>query len=388
MSPVIDIEAAPADVARVTPEGRLTRRHIVLAGALFPAAPVGLAACSSGRESSKYDETAARARQPMLMAPGGTVPLRELVRYATLAPSSHNTQCWKFSMAGDTVELRPDLSRRCPAVDPDDHHLFVSLGCATENLFQAALANGLHSEVVFESSPEDVLRIGLAQTRAVASPWFDAIPGRQCTRAEFDGRPLSVAELSQLEQAAAGPGVSIRLLTDKPNMERVLEYVVAGNSLQMNDATFMKELKQWIRFSDAEAVRASDGLATRTTGNPSLPRWLASPLFGVFVSADSENDKYAKHIRSSAGIAVFVSDVDDKAHWIEAGRRYERFALQATALGIRTAFVNQPVEIASMRPRFASLLGISGKRPDLVVRFGRGPTMPSSLRRDVGSVLA
>ena len=119
----------------------------------------------------------------------------------------------------------------------------------------------------------------------------------------------------------------------------------------------------------------------------SVPRWLASPLFGWFLSADSENAKYAKHIRSSAGIAVFVSDADDKAHWIEAGRCYERFALQATALGIRTAFVNQPVEVASIRPRFASLLGVAGKRPDLVVRFGRGPAMPGSLRRDVDAVL-
>jgi len=46
-------------------------------------------------------------------------------------PSSHNTQCWKFSAPGP--------SRSCPtspalsAVDPDDHHLFVSLGCAAEN---------------------------------------------------------------------------------------------------------------------------------------------------------------------------------------------------------------------------------------------------------------
>lgn len=205
----------------------------------------------------------------------------------------------------------------------------------------------------------------------MASLWFESIPKRQSTREEFDGKPLSVAELRQLEQAGAGQGVSIRLLTDKPTMEHVLEYVVAGNSQQMNDAAFLKELKQWIRFSDAEAVHAGDGLATRTTGNPSLPRWLASPLFGTFVSADSENDKYTRHIRSSAGIAVFVSDVDDKAHWIEAGRCFERFALQATALGIRTAFVNQPVEVASMRPRFANLLGVSGKRPDLVVRAAR-----------------
>jgi len=50
--------------------------------------------------------------------------------------------------------------------------------------------------------------------------------------------------------------------------------------------------------------------------------------------------------------------------------------------------VNQPVEVVSIRPRFASLLGVPGKRPDLVARFGRGPTLPSSLRRDVDAVLA
>lgn len=361
----------------------------MLAGPLLPGASLSLPGCSTDSASgTTYDEAAARARQPLAMAPGRRAPIRELVRYATLAPSSHNTQCWKFSVQGRVIEIKPDLSRRCPAVDPDDHHLFVSLGCATENLVQAALANGLHGGVVFATSPVEALRIELTQTAAVASALFEAIPGRQSTRREFDGQPLSVAELNQLEQAGTGQGVSIKLLTDRPAMERVLEFVVAGNSQQMNDAAFMTELKQWIRFSDAEAVRAGDGLATRTTGNPSVPRWLASPLFGWFVSADSENDKYARHIRSSAGIAVFVSDVDDKQHWIEVGRCCERFALQATALGIRTAFVNQPVEVASIRPRFASLLGVAGKRPDLVVRLGRGPAMPGSLRRDVDEVLS
>ena len=73
--------------------------------------------------------------------------MREIVRYATLAPSSHNTQCWRFTIDSHRVTIRPDFARRCPSVDPDDHHLFVSLGCATENLVQAAAAIGLHADV-------------------------------------------------------------------------------------------------------------------------------------------------------------------------------------------------------------------------------------------------
>lgn len=102
----------------------------------------------------------------------------------------------------------------------------------------------------------------------------------------------------------------------------------------------------------------------------------------------SQNARCARQVRNSAGIAVFVSDVGDKSHWVEAGRCYERFALQATALGIRNAFLNQPVEVGALRPQFAAALGLGDRRPDLVVRFGRGAAMPWSMRRPVEAVLA
>ena len=159
----------------------------------------------------------------------------------------------------------------------------------------------------------------------------------------------------------------------------------------MNDPAFVAELKQWIRFGGAEAVRTGDGLYSASSGNPSLPRWLGSMLFGMFFTEDGENEKYARHARSSAGIAVFVSQADERAaqpaNWIEVGRAYERFALQATVLGIRNAFLNQPVEVKALRPQFASYLGVGGRRPDLVVRFGRGPELPKSLRRPLAAVL-
>jgi hypothetical protein len=69
--------------------------------------------------------------------------LRELVRYATLAASSHNTQPWKFAPRERSISIVPDLARRTPVVDPDDHHLYVSLGCAAENMVHAGRADVL-----------------------------------------------------------------------------------------------------------------------------------------------------------------------------------------------------------------------------------------------------
>ena len=366
----------------------VTRRDFIVSTMTTVGGVTGISSCSSQTADDSYEHAIGRTwRHGKVDAGNRPALLREIVRYATLAPSSHNTQCWKFHLEDRSTSILPDLSRRCPAVDPDDHHLFVSIGCAAENLIQAALANGLHGDAVFEKSAAGMLRVSLEPTRSLTTPLFRAMPERQSTRGEYDGKPLSSGELGVLEKAGSGSGVQVILLTEREAMEKVLEYVVQGNTVQMNDRAFVDELKAWIRFSASDAVRAGDGLYAASSGNPSVPSWLGSLLFGLFFTTKSENDKYAKHVRSSAGIAIFVSEAEGPAQWIEVGRCYERFALQSAALGIRNAMLNQPVEVHGLRPQFSTCLGIGSRRPDLVVRFGRGPKLPQSLRRPVDAVL-
>lgn len=309
-----------------------------------------------------------------------------LVRYAILAASSHNTQPWKFRLERNRITIFPDLSRRCPAVDPDDHHLYASLGCAAENLLQAARAAGLAGHCIFDESTSSV-RIEFERAAPSRSPLFEAIPARQCCRADYDGRPLAGAHHTLLEEAGRGAGVAVLMLTTEQQKNQVADYVAAGNQTQFADPDWARELKSWIRFNAREAVRSGDGLYGPVMGSPDVPRWLGELFMRVAFSARRQNLKDARQIGSSAAVAVFVSDVDDRRHWVEAGRCYQRFALQAAALGLRTAFINQPVEVAALRPRFAAYLGIGRGRPDLIVRVGHGPEMPRSLRRPVADVL-
>jgi hypothetical protein len=346
-----------------------------------------LSACTPGTDPEGYQAIAANIRRVGDIVNSEGVELsQELVRYATLAPSSHNTQCWKFALEPQAITILPDPLRRCPAVDPDDHHLFVSLGCATESLAHAALAHGLNAEAGFDVTHE-AIHVALAPTRAAASPLFNAIAARQCTRGDYDSKPVSTEELALLERAGTSDSVRMLMITELPAIERVLDYVVQANTAQMADPAFVKELKSWIRFNGPAAVRTRDGLYSGTTGSPTIPTWLGELAFGWFFTPKNENDKYVRQIRSSAGIVVFVGRSANKANWIEVGRCYDRFALQATVLGIRNAPLNQPVEVQAVRPQFAAALGLPDQRPDMVARFGRGPAMPFSLRRPVQAVL-
>lgn len=365
----------------------LNRRQFSHALPVALAGAGGVGACTSDTGESAYSSAVRRTwRLGPLQGLQGAALGAELVRHAVLAPSSHNTQCWRFAVEKDAITVLPDFSRRCPAVDPDDHHLFVSLGCAAENLVQAARAHGLRGEAEFDAA-SGAVHITLSPVAAEATDLFKALASRQSTRAVYDGKPIAADDLNRLQAAAQSDRIRLLLLTDRPALENVLDFVVQANTAQMNDPAFVNELKAWIRFNGNDAVRLGDGLFSKSSGNPEVPAWLGERVFSLFLTPQAENEKYVKHLRSSAGVAVFAGAKEDKAHWVEVGRAYERFALQASALGIRTAHVNMPVEVAWLRPKFAEAIGLGRTRPDLVVRFGRGPTLPPSLRRPVQAVL-
>ena len=330
-----------------------------------------------------YEDAAARLRAPLPAA----AAQRDLIRYATLAANSHNTQPWRFRAAPDRIDILPDLVRRTPAVDPDDHHLFATLGCAAENLVVAAAARGQRATPVFEPAGEGAVSVTLEPAAPVETASFAAIPLRQCSRAVYDGKPVAGAVVAEPAAAAQSDLVDAIMITDRPRIETLLGLTLEGNIAQYADPAFMAELKSWVRFNPAEALRHGDGLFSAATGNPSIPGWLGRLIFGFVSTAKGENARLTEQIRSSAGILVLAGKAADRAHWVECGRSYQRFALAATALGLKHAFINQAVEVPAVRTELAAELGIGDRRADLIVRFGNGPEMPRSLRRPVDAVV-
>jgi len=361
------------------------RRALLVGGAAVVAGGAGAAWLGARGMGSMgdYDASVAQMRSVLSAQP----ELADLVRYATLAPNGHNTQPWRFRMGEGRIDILPDFSRRTPVVDPDDHHLFVSLGGAAETLALAGAARGRPGEIAFDPEGPGGLIFSHGQGPPVGSTLFDAIPLRQSTRADYDGRPVSTADLNALATAAQMPGVDVVLITDRPQIARLRDLVIQGNTAQLADAAFVRELKSWIRFNPRQALKTGDGLFSVASGNPSLPTWLGSAMFDATFKPKAENDRYARQLDTSAGVAVFVGEREDRDHWTRVGRSSQRFALQATALGLKIAYINQPVEVAAMRPELASLVGMVGRRPDLVMRFGYGAALPRSARRPVAAVL-
>lgn len=316
--------------------------------------------------------------------------IQEMIYHATLAPSGHNTQPWLFSIETNSVFIYPDYSRRLAIVDPDDHALFISLGCALENLIIAANHAGYRAQVNYFPPEKDkeCIKVTLYKEETEGdTDLFNAIPNRQSNRSKYDGNPIPSADLEELEKAGKMDGVSLRIFTDAKELEPIIELVKEANILQFQDQSFIRELIQWIRFSKKEALTRRDGLNAASMGLPFVPTILGKFIISHFATPNGEAEKCARLIRGSSGLILFIAKSNDKKSWINVGRSFERVALKATVLNIKHAHLNMPCEVLDVRKKLQRHLGLENAHPLLLVRIGYANPRPKSFRRAVEDVL-
>ena len=312
-----------------------------------------------------------------------------LIKYAIKAPSGHNTQPWKFSYEKNVIKLFPDYHRRLPITDPDDHALFISLGCAMENLIIAAGYFGYKVEIDYFPPLEHRECIMLRLTERSVTPedrLFEAIDKRQSTRKRYNGRKIPGEDIKALKHATNFEGISSLIFTGQQEILPFTEFIKEASYIQFSNKAFKNELSYWIRFNTKEARQTGDGLYAVSMGSPSVPRWLGK-LVMRFMTPCREAKRVEKLVRSSSALMVFVTESDQKKNWIKLGRAFERAALTATSLNIKHAHINMPCEEIEVRKKLAAYLGLpDGHQPLLLIRLGYSSCMPYSYRRPIDKV--
>lgn len=219
--------------------------------------------------------------------------IRAIIEAATHASSGHNSQPWQFAVAENHITISPDFSRRLPAIDPDDRELFISLGCAAENLSLAAAHFGYATDT--DITDNGSIRLTLHkqpenQRQPENEALFAQIPRRQTNRAAYNGNTIPQAELDSLIATQQSDSVSLHpFARNTPEFAALTEAVAAGNRAQMHDLAFKAELLSWIRFNRRHSNTTRDGLSNAVMGAPNLPAWLSRPIIKTMLNERRQN---------------------------------------------------------------------------------------------------
>lgn len=320
-------------------------------------------------------------KQPMV---SDEVFLR-IVRSAIKSPSGHNAQPWLYFKTEDGLCIKPDFKRKLPVTDPLNREMIISLGCAAETAMIAARFYGYLPKLQTDvSNNNSSIKIALSKSDTIEQPeLFSYITTRQTTRNLFNKNAISGHDLEALKASVTGAGITILFYAGQHEIEEFAPFITNANIIQLNNPEFKKELIQWMRFSEKEAIKKGDGLYTACSGIPSMGRFLGSFVLQNIVNAKSENKRLLKQLENSAAVVLFCSAGDNASDWINTGIAFQRFALTATKLGIYYSFLNSPCQTEVIRKKMISGLGLGSLIPQLIVRIGYSVKMPYSYRRNI-----
>jgi nitroreductase len=297
-----------------------------------------------------------------------------LLRYAILAPSSHNTQPWKFAVSRDEIAIFVNKDRWLRVADPDQRELYTSVGCALENLFIAAEHFGYGHQVTYFPEAANQKLVATVEflpghrASSFRSPeLFDAISVRHTNHKPYDPQPLPEALLGRLRACVVEEGISLHLTGDLEIKRKADKLVNRADAIQFADAAFREELSHWIGEGAFGTPWLLAKLAQLALANLDLGKHtakkdgqllLGAPVFGILCA--KENDRLSQ---------------------VKVGQVFERIYLTATALGIRLQPMSQLTAAPEIRVELAHLIPEKDTFPQQPFRLGYAKPEPSHTPR-------
>lgn len=312
--------------------------------------------------------------------------IRSALSLALRAPSVHNTQPWQWRVGEQSLHLYSDPDLHLPHTDPDTRDMMISCGAALNHCVVAFAALGWQSKVHRFPNPSEPHHLAAIELYRYPANEMDvalaaAIPRRRTDRRFFSSWPVPQGDIALMGARAARAGVMLRRVDGLANISRLTAEAALRHS---TDSDYLVELSTWSgRYGSLAGVPARN--TPKPDPSAAIPaRAFAGPVLEQAPGFSATED-------NAAVIALGTADDDDMAR-LRAGEVTSLVLLTATALGLSTCLVTEPLEIPETRAAVGTdVFGADGY-PQVLMRIGWAPVntdpLPSTPRRALSEVVA
>lgn len=310
------------------------------------------------------------------------------VALAVRAPSLHNSQPWRWRVGDRTVHLYADRSRQLVETDPQGRDLLLGCGAALHHLRVGFAALGWRTEVHRLPNPADPDHLAAVELHRHEPTEQDialaaAIPRRRTDRRRHSSWPVPVEHIELMARRAAEEGTILRATEDaaRYHLSRAI-FEAAGRHAE--DPAYQVELAAWSgRRAAPDGVPSANAPAPDETPGALPGRPFADPRLAQPPGAKGEDDETV--------LLVLGTTSDDRMSQLRAGEATSAVLLTATALGLSSCPLTEPLELADTRETLRTKV-IEGSYPQMVLRIGWAPVnadpLPATPRRGLDEVLA
>jgi nitroreductase len=319
---------------------------------------------------------------PMTAALGLSVDeVGEVLERASLAPSVHNSQPWRFLVRAEQIELHAD--HHFPAIGLARRELRLSCGAALMNMRLALQHFGIRPMVTLfpGSAAPGALAVvrhgGFTEPTSETDALLRAVPRRRTNVRPFGRSPVPESARLLLVRAAAQERGWLHVVSDREERAWLCELIKRADRLQQADPVHQAELAAWTGCREG-----NDGVAPEPARR-SRPRPEDEWVLRDFAPGEKDAQQ---PFESDPFIVVVCSFYDDQVAELRAGQALQGVLLYAATEGLSATFIPQPVQVPSVRDDLRRLLG-GTLIPHIVLRIGYGSPVPATPRRPVRELL-
>lgn len=319
--------------------------------------------------------------------------LYQILHYASLAGSSHNSQPWTVEVYGqDSILVFADTTRKLKVVDPTLRELYMSVGAFIENLHLAASCYGYETDIKIHAIPAGssgpVATIALIKSRdKKEDAILNEIKLRTTLRIPFDTLPIKQSDWRSLVSIDSS---SIHYLqANSPGGKYIKQKESQTYTQQASNKNAQDELASWIRFSNKDVKEKQDGLTTEGMGIKGIGGFVVR---NFFKPEDSKKesfvtqgiDKTKLQAENCGGWIVITQPAENVESWINTGRLYQAMHLKCRQMNLGFHPMNQTIEETGFENEANTFLDF-GKRILFIARIGYVDKYPEpvSVRRPV-----
>lgn len=377
--------------------------RLVGGGVVFASSAAPLAGCSGQLPAAAIAPWAGPGDEPDLR--------RWILAHALLAPHSHNLQSWVADLRtpGEIV-LGCDPTRLLPETDPFGRQIMMSHGTFLELLDLAARERGHRAEITLfpegaygpdriDSRP--VARVRLQPDATVQrDPLFAQIRLRRTNRSAYDPeRPVPAQAWQAMAAAAQAPGLRFGHVGADEAAALARHRAIASEAWRIELLTprAMLETFKVLRVGAREIEQHRDGVSITD------PMLVAFDRLGLFertqapgpddMATTSQLKDFAVKIASTPAFLWLVSEGNERATQVNAGRAYARLQLAATAQGVAMQPLQQALqEYPEQAGPYAQIHAeLQAPRPTHTVqmwaRVGFAPPVQPAPRRGLDAII-
>ncbi len=292
---------------------------------------------------------------------GSNEKIKFLLKFAILAPSTHNSQPWVFKIKNNSCKIYINPDKKLNEADQTGRDLYISLGCCIENLISASKYYKVFKSIKLYPKNKTLLVAEISFKNLEINRKIDralqviveSIVTRKNSRGFFTKKSLPNKVISDINKINDFKDLKLHLVLNKEEIHKFANLTAEGLKIAYSNSSFRKEMYKWINNNFSQRKEGIPGFSLRM---PNIMSLFFPYLVRFFDIGKMVSKINYQSVNSVPAIIVISSSNNNPLTWLHVGQLAEKVMLYLNIQKLKTSIFVASIEMGELHKEVQKII--------------------------------